>query len=139
MPKLGRKTPCIRCPWRIDSRRGYLGEDEPESFYRGAITNENAWPCHEQIDYSDPDWLERQVPDADICAGQLIYFRNDLKLPRDPELNAAVLAVHMSKRVFWNSEQFMRHHMPGADEETIKRMAKDAKWPYPQGEDSQCQ
>jgi len=132
MPKLGRKTPCPGCPWLKISRRGYLGEDEPESFYRGAITNENDWPCHEQIDYADPEWLTTQLPDADLCAGQLIHFRNHLKMPRDPEMAEAVRAVKTSRHVFQQPEEFMRHHMPDADDDVIKRAAEDAMWSCPQ-------
>ena len=132
MTKLGRKTPCPGCPWLRISRRGYLGEDEPESFYRGAITNENPWPCHEQIDYTDPHWLVRQLPDADLCAGQLIFFRNHCKRPRDPEMAEAVDAVKPSRHVFAHPEEFMRHHMPHADELTVKDAARDATWPCAQ-------
>lgn len=132
MPKLGRKTPCPGCPWLRISRRGYLGEDEPESFYRGAITNESPWPCHEQINYKDPEWAATQLPDADLCAGQLIFFRNHLKMPRGPEMADAVRQVKPSRHVFKHPEEFVRHHAPDADDETVKQMAEDATWPCPQ-------
>lgn len=119
MPKLGRTTPCAVCPWRTRSPRGYVGADEPVHFYWQSITHENPMPCHEQIDYSDPEWQTTQLPDADLCAGGLIHFRNICKAPRDPQMYAAYRAVKPSKAVFgWHTDWF-RHHLPLASKNTI--------------------
>lgn len=132
MPKLGRKTPCAECPWRRNSLRGWLGEDNPEDFYRANITNEGAMPCHMQIDYEDPHWKETQLPDADLCAGSLIYFNNTNKRPRDPEIAQAVDAVGTSPQVFEWPDQFIGHHMPKATPEKVREVTAKALWPYPQ-------
>lgn len=127
MPELGRRTPCAECPWLRRSRRGYLGDDNPENFYRTSVTQEQHMPCHEQIDYTDPDWLETQYPGTDLCAGNLIYFKNHVKMPRDPELAEAVRAVQKSLHVFSWPKEFFAHHAPDADPDIIKR----AQWPVP--------
>lgn len=77
-------------------------------------------PCHMDIDYDDPDWQDTQYPDADMCAGNLIYFRNHLKTPRDPGLCAAVRAVEPSPHVFAHPGEFFAHHAPDADADTIQ-------------------
>lgn len=126
MPKLGRKHPCSACPWLKKSAPGYLGVDTPEHFFRASVTQESEMPCHEQIDYSDPDWLKTQFPHVDFCAGNLIFYKNWLKMPRSPELYAAVRAVNVSQHVFATPEEFFSHHAPEADEEIVKK----ALWPY---------
>jgi hypothetical protein len=127
MPKLGRKHPCAGCPWLRKSLPGYLGDDNPEHFYRASVAQESPMPCHEQIDYSDPDWLETQYPEVDLCAGNLIYFRNHLKTPRRPELAEAVREVESSPHVFQWAEEFMAHHAPG---ENVEALANRAQWPF---------
>lgn len=114
MPKPGRTTPCAECPWRKTALRGYLGEDDPVHFYWQSVTAEGEMPCHEQIDYSDPDWVSTQLPGADFCAGNLIHYANALKVPRRPSVAAAVKAVKASKAVFTWPWEFIGHHMPGA-------------------------
>lgn len=130
MPKLGRKNPCQACPWLKKSFPGYLGADNPESFFRSSVTWESEMPCHMQIDYEDPDWLTTQFPFVDFCAGNLIFYRNWLKMPRSPELYAAVRAVKPSRHVFKDPEEFFAHHAPEADAGIVKR----ALWAYvPEG------
>ena len=128
-PQCGRTTPCAGCPWRVTSLRGYLGGDNPVHFYRQSITNENMMPCHEQIDYTDPDWRETQFPDVDLCAGYLIYFRNHLKQPRYGPLAAAVRRVKQSKAVFSWPVEFLRHHMPSASEKELEVAVRTATTP----------
>ncbi len=135
MPTLRRKHPCAECPWLRKSAPGYLGADNPEHFYRTSVTHErvpeSAMPCHMDIDYNDPDWKDTQYPDAEMCAGTLIYFRNHLKSPRDPGMRDAVRAVEPSPHVFSSPQEFFAHHDPDADEDTIRR----ALWGYSPGDD----
>lgn len=131
MPKLGRTTPCEMCPWRVSAAPGYLGEDSPVHFYWASISAEQDMPCHEQIDYSEDDWKETQLPGADLCAGMLIHFKNSLKRPRRPEIAAAVEAVKESRAVFQWPWDFMKRHMPGATEAEIKEAWHRAGSPFP--------
>jgi hypothetical protein len=87
-------------------------------------------PCHEQIDYSDPDWQKTQMPHVDLCAGMLIYYKNHLKGPRRPVLYDAVKAIRMSAAVFSHPIEFFRHHMPLATEVEIAEAVRKATWPY---------
>lgn len=79
-------------------------------FYRTSITGETHMPCHMQIDYTDPEWQETQLPHVDLCAGTLIHFRNICKSPRNAELAAAVRAVEPSPHVFTRSAEWFEHH-----------------------------
>jgi hypothetical protein len=126
MPELGRKHPCSSCPWLKKSEPGYLGADDPEHFFRASVTRESEMPCHEQVDYGDEDWLKTQLPHVDFCAGNLIFYRNWLKMPRSPKLYEAVRAVQPSKHVFATPEEFFAHHAPEEDPCIIER----ALWPY---------
>lgn len=129
MPRLGRTTPCAGCPWRVTSLPGYLGADNVVHFYWQSVTAEGEMPCHEQIDYEDPGWKETQLPGADLCAGNLIHFKNTMKRPRRPSLAAAVDAVRTSAAVFTWPWQFIGHHMPGKGLEEVKRATQRALLP----------
>jgi len=123
MPVLGRTTPCAECPWLRRSMAGYLGADEPVHFYRESVTYEGLMPCHNEIDYDDPDWTETQLPDVSLCAGNLIYFRNNLKRPRRLELQAPFEAVRPSRHVFSWPEEFMAHHAQQGEARELARQA----------------
>jgi hypothetical protein len=109
MPKLKIKKPCNDCPWRRNAFPGWLGSDEPESFCTKQLRDEEM-PCHKTIDYTDPDWLTTQMPEAAFCAGGLIFLANYCKLPRDPELAAAVKAVERDEKVFAYPAEFVAYH-----------------------------
>lgn len=111
MPKLGRTTPCAKCPWLKKSLAGWLGEDNPLHFYQSAVSGEGNHPCHDQIDYSEPNWIQNQLPFVDFCAGNLIFFANHMKMPRDPGMAAAVRAVETSPHVFSWAPEFLAHHL----------------------------
>ena len=131
--RLGRTTPCAECPWLRRSFPGYLGDSEPVEFFRSSVTLESHMPCHMSIDYGDSDWLLTQLPVADYCAGNLIFYNNNLKAPCDPVLARLVRQVGKSRHVFsWHTE-FLAHHGPGLTERAIR----DALWPYPQGHDQE--
>lgn len=99
--------PCSDCPFRRKSIPGWLGRSSPEGFLDCMQRNEPL-PCHQTIDYEDPDWLVKWTEQGDdtgsMCAGALIFLANKLqrhpfkKLPKDTEL------------VFANSLEFVRHH-----------------------------
>lgn len=132
MPVPGRTTPCAACPWRKTSWRGYLGDDTPEHFFYASVTAEQEMPCHEQIDYTDNNWQETQLPDVDLCAGNLIFFRNNMKMPRRVGLMAAVVRVKKSEAVFSWPQEFMRHHMPDATHEEADAAARQASFYVPE-------
>jgi hypothetical protein len=78
--------PCSDCPFRRKAAAGWLGAATPQSFIV-QISMENPLPCHQTIDYTDPDWLEKWEAQeiGMICAGSLILSRNMGKMPRDPK------------------------------------------------------
>lgn len=108
--KLVHKKPCWQCPWLRESLRGYLGASTPEEFVKSCLA-EVHMPCHNAIDYEDPNWRDTQLPDAPFCAGALIFMRNTAKLPRDPELAKARSQVSAdTENVFATMNEFLAHH-----------------------------
>jgi hypothetical protein len=107
-----RRTACRECPYRRTSRPGWLGDGDPVPFVAKTYLGERDMPCHMAIDYTRPDWLTEQLPEADMCAGALIMLNNDLKRPRDPRMAAA--CDHVTKDVkgdvFSHPGKFLSHH-----------------------------
>jgi hypothetical protein len=114
MPKLKRTKACKECPFRRTSAPGWLGaEKDPQAFVRAAEADyvDNPLPCHMAIDYSDDDWRGEQYDNADLCAGALIYARNQCKVPRDPERAMDVAGVEEDrKNIFEYPHEFVEHH-----------------------------
>jgi hypothetical protein len=99
--------PCKACPFRRDSAKGWLGAyDGPEHFidahYRAEVVN----PCHMTVDYDNDDWEDRAA-EAPQCVGQMVMFRNSLKLPRRWKLPDD---VKHDPNVFSWPDEFIRHH-----------------------------
>jgi len=117
MPELAHTTPCKECPFRRKSAPGWLGaEENPEEFVKGALADyaDYPLPCHATIDYNDRGWLENQYLRAPLCAGALIFCKNNMKLPRDPERSESVRAVKQDhEQIFSTPDEFMRHHARG--------------------------
>jgi hypothetical protein len=103
---------CKKCPFRRNSAPGWLGEDTPENFVSNALADfsDHPLPCHAAIDYEDPDWLENQYPHAPLCAGALIFCKNNMKLPRDAERSELVRSVKVDSDVFSTPNEFLDHH-----------------------------
>jgi hypothetical protein len=112
MPRPKRKKACSDCPFRRDSILGWLGDDVAENFVRGALADyaDYPLPCHVDIDYKDPNWLEAQYPESALCAGALIFCRNNAKRPRDSERSAWVSAIEPDPSVFQYPWEFYEHH-----------------------------
>lgn len=97
-------TPCKTCPFRRDCTPGKLGGSPIETFIGQAYGA--FWiPCHELLDYKDPNW--RYQFDVPQCAGTAIYRSNChpavrprslLVLPKDTTL------------VFASPAEFLAHH-----------------------------
>lgn len=110
MPRLAHLTPCNACPFRRDSAPGWLGASDAHEFIQAALS-ECQMPCHCTIDYEDPHWEQTQYPDAPICAGSLVFLRNNCKLPRDETLKAMTRAVEQDREsVFCFRQEFVDHH-----------------------------
>lgn len=108
---------CNDCPFRRKSVAGWLGHSSPEGFI-DCMQRDEPLPCHQTIDYDDPDWLTKWTRQeatgrfhGQMCAGSLIFMANKLQrphtegfptLPRDME------------NVFSNSVEFVRHHREAA-------------------------
>lgn len=134
MTELRFKLPCNDCPFRRNSLAGWTGSAEPEWFTGAALSDyPNDCPCHQTVDYEDPDWKE-DLEDASVCVGALIFARNCGKLPRDPEASAMVMAVEQNKEaVFTHSQEFIDHHRQreGVGSWLTKRPSIRPKTPTP--------
>lgn len=107
------KVPCNDCPFRRVATPGWLGAYEgPEEFLHTHITSgASRPPCHQTIDYTNPDWVERQLPTAPTCAGAAIFMNNYIKLPYDSEFARATKCSPTDRStVFTTPEEFVAHH-----------------------------
>jgi hypothetical protein len=113
VPELKFKSPCNDCPFRRGSAAGWLGSGTPESFVNGATADydpSGELPCHQTIDYSDPEWRETQLPEAAACVGALQFCENNMKTPRDPERAAIRAEVGTNPDVFDWAREFIDYH-----------------------------
>ena len=100
-------TPCIECPWRRDSARGWLGPYAPEKWVEIAH-GEAAIACHITIDKSGPDVASWDQPGLRQCAGAAIYRENVHKLPINRDIAVADEPDH--EKVFSSPAEFVNHH-----------------------------
>lgn len=116
MPTSKRKGTCSGCPFRKRAAPGWLGSSGPAQFLVATIssamggTEADAMPCHMDIDYTDEDWAETQLPDAAHCVGSLQFLNNFMLAPRDPDYYAATNEVGRSTKVFATPQEFYDHH-----------------------------
>lgn len=116
MPSLKFRQPCNDCPWRRNAASGWLGADTPEGFMAMTLQGHDcatAGPCHQSIDYGDPDWRETQYPQSALCVGALQFLNNWLRQPYGPDLVEACRAVGTNENVFARPEEFLRYHSVG--------------------------
>lgn len=107
--KCVRKKMCNDCPWRRESMAGWLGNEAPEPFVARAHS-EQAYPCHVEVDYTDPEWeatLELDDTGPHQCAGLAVFRSNVGKLPRDPEVQ---VLPSDRENVFSSNAEFINHH-----------------------------
>ena len=103
------KQPCNDCPFRRKSMPGWLGHSSPEGFI-DCMQRDEPLPCHQTIDYEDPNWLVKWAAQQDtgqMCAGALIFMANKLQRPHDKDFPTLPRDI---ENVFANSIEFVRHH-----------------------------
>lgn len=112
------KQPCATCPFKRTTKPGTLG-GSPTQVYVGQTEGGFAIPCHERIDYNDPNWRQTFL-DVGQCAGAAIFRSNigkasprtALVLPADPET------------VFASHAEFVAHHDNITVEEAERQLAE---------------
>lgn len=105
--------PCSDCPFRRKSMPGWLGHSSPEGFI-DCMQRDEPLPCHQTIDYDDPNWLDKWVAQQDtgkMCAGALIFMANKLQRAHDRDFPTM---TKDKETVFSNSVEFVRHHREAA-------------------------
>lgn len=125
MPELKIKRPCNDCPFRRNAAPGWLGADTPQNFASNALADYSLFPlpCHQTIDYSDPDWQATQYEESALCAGALIFCKNNYKRPFDPERAAWIDAVEHDANVFRYPWEFIEYH--GGELDELQREVKE--------------
>lgn len=80
-----RKSPCHECPFRLGGPVGWTGSAAPEEF-AAAIIHDERLPCHQTIDYEDPQWQARwsEGEIGQLCAGALTMAANRAQRSRSP-------------------------------------------------------
>jgi len=110
VPRPPCKKPCKSCPFRRDAMPGYLGSyGSPGEFLEVHYAGETLNPCHESIDYDDPDWRAKFMGGkmGRACKGQSVFFANSLKLPKHGEV---VKSERDREAVFSWPAEFLAHH-----------------------------
>ena len=104
------RKPCTQCPFRRASIPGFIGGAHPDNFVQMANADVRM-PCHlhlpEGVNYEAaqiPGTREFRAPQ---CAGRAIYWRNQIKIPRDPSL---LVLDGDSETVFCWPQEFIAHH-----------------------------
>lgn len=99
------RKPCKTCPFRRESTPQELG-GSPTHVFVGQAYGPFWIPCHECIDYSDPNWREQYH--AAQCAGAAIYRANchpDIHRP------PTILKLEPDTTiVFATPAEFVAHH-----------------------------
>lgn len=104
---------CNDCPFRRKSMAGWLGGSSPEGFI-DCMQRDEPLPCHQTIDYDDPDWLVKWMEQEDtgkMCAGSLVFMANKLQRPHAKDFPTLPRDL---ENVFSNSVEFTRHHRESA-------------------------
>jgi hypothetical protein len=114
MSKEQHRQPCAQCPFRRASLPGFLGGAHPDTFMQLANADVRM-PCHLHLPQG-VDYAAAQVPgtrefQAPQCAGRAVFWRNQIKQPRDAAL--LILEADRNTVFTWPSE-FMAHHREGA-------------------------
>ena len=90
--------------------RGWLGAyDSAGHFLQVHYHHEVVNPCHETIEYDDPDWKDKFMKgDAGrSCKGQAVFFENAYKVAR----HGMIVPSEPDKdTVFSWPHEFLRHH-----------------------------
>lgn len=124
------KKPCADCPWRRNSRPGWLGQSTAKEFVYRA-DRQSPMECHKTVDYSDPNWKESidAADEVSFCRGAAEYLANTYSRPRNPEWCAAVDRAAQEKptrdgypNIFAWTDEFLAHH----DNETNARYVEAA-------------
>lgn len=109
--------PCITCPFRRDCVPGELGGSPVETFI-GQAFGAFLIPCHECIDYTDPDWKTNCVK-VSQCAGTAIYRSNCHPAERPASL---LVLPEDTNMVFASPAEFMAHHLGISEEEATMKL-----------------
>jgi hypothetical protein len=99
------QVPCDNCPWRKNSKPGYLGGSHPLT-YIGQAQGPFVLPCHKACNFEDPGWRAKTISTRQ-CAGAAIYRANVGVAYRLP---GTIHHLPPSKEVFGSPEEFLSHH-----------------------------
>ena len=96
------KSPCKDCPFRKDTKKGWLGEMRITE-----ILNQDSFVCHKTVDYlkSIPKEKERLQ-----CAGHMILKGNDNAFVRLAQGMGLDLELKGHELVFDNDKECINHH-----------------------------
>ena len=110
--------PCKTCPFSRSCTPGELGGSPAETFI-GQCYGPFWIPCHECLDYSDPNWREQYH--ASQCAGVAIFRANCF----NDERNEFILTLPADTTlVFASPEEFLAHHTRISIDEAKRQLEK---------------
>lgn len=100
------KKACKTCPFRDDTPPTETPGGSPLSVYIGQTYLPFQVPCHECIDYDDPDWREK-TDDLPQCVGHAMLRKNERL---DELLPERLLVVDPDETAFESIQHWWAHH-----------------------------
>lgn len=93
-------TPCVECPWRRVSGRGWLGPFTAQEWI-DIVQGDEGIACHRTVKH------EGKWEGALQCRGAAIFRENIFKSPRNSEVITGPVNREL---VFGSSREFLEHH-----------------------------
>jgi len=113
-------NPCPECPFNRHVKPGTLG-GSPVETYVGQICGPFIIACHMHLDFQDPTWRETtKYAQTPQCAGAAVMRANigvDAHMPK-----SLPRAEKNTETVFADLAEFVVHHVPQFDVETVRKM-----------------
>lgn len=111
--------PCLKCPFRKDSLKGWLGRHRAIGISDGITRMQGTFACHETVEYvdceDDTDDGTRKTKDTQHCARALMMLEK-LEQPNQMMRISERLGLYdrrkldMNANVFDTPKQFISHH-----------------------------
>jgi rubrerythrin len=103
------KKPCIDCPWRKTSLKGWLGDQDPQLF-TDIIKSGSKLPCHKtqkkKMNLNELDNDDKILH----CTGALITMKNNCLRSRNPKIAKLQNNISQDDNFFKNLNDFEKYH-----------------------------
>jgi hypothetical protein len=108
--KFDLKKPCLKCPFKKDTLKGWLGKERSEGIINHLLEDDGHFTCHETIKHG------KQKINEQHCAGAMILLEKN-NHPNQAMRIAERLRLYnrheldMNANVFDTGKEFINRHM----------------------------